>query len=288
MSNDHLDFALYYSRELGWPVFPAHSIRDGRCTCGAADCGSPGKHPRTVNGLHDAATDEATIREWWSRWPEANVALRTGIAFDVVDIDGQNGLDALNRYRADRPMTWGPEAVTGRGGWHLLHLPSGGKNRARIVDHVDYRGQSGYIIAPPSFHVSGRRYLWAPGAGPDEPLEPLPEWLRELVLPRPVTPLPTRTGATRGTGRASAYAMRALESELGRVALAPVGQRNDQLNRSAFALGQLVAGGALSLDLVVDRLVEAAARAGLTGREVEATITSGLRNGARQPRQVPA
>ncbi|MFN2555684.1 MAG: hypothetical protein ABR592_02220 [Nitriliruptorales bacterium] len=67
------------------------------------------------------------------------------------------------------------------------------------------------------------------------------------------------------------------------MAMAPVGERNHQLNASAFALGQLVAGGALPLELVVSRLIDAAARAGLHGSEVEATIASGLRSGACQP-----
>lgn len=290
MSTTHLDFALYYASELGWPVFPlapggklpliprAHGRDEPPCR---GECGREG------HGLHDAITDTATIEAWWRQHPNANIGLRTGVAFDVVDIDGPEGIDALNAVRADRPMTWGPESVTGGGGWHLLHVPSGAGNRAGVIPHVDYRGVGGYIVAPPSVHPSGDRYFWAPGAGPDEPLEPLPEWLRELVFPQ-VTSLSVSTTPRESTARLEAYATRALEVELGRVALAPVGERNDQLNRSAFALGQLVAGGALPLDLVVHRLVDAAARAGLTGHEVEATIASGLRSGARQPRQVPA
>lgn len=266
-----LDYAV-----LGWPVFPL--APRGKLPLIAKRDGG--------NGLHDATTDLEVICGWWEKCSAANIGLRTGVAFDVVDIDGQEGLDSLNRYRADRPMTWGPEAKTGGGGWHLLHLPSGAGNRARIVPHVEYRGDGGYIVATPSIHPSGRRYEWAPGAGPDEPLEPLPEWLRQLVVP----PAPSAPGPLplKRPGRVTAYAQRALERELGRVAMAPVGSRNDTLNRAAFSLGQLVAGGVLPLELVVSQLVEAASRAGLQGDEVEATIASGLRSGARQPRQVPA
>jgi hypothetical protein len=284
-----LDDALDYAAR-GWPVFPvaprgklpliprAHRPDDGPCH---GECGREG------HGLYDASTDAGRIREWWRRWPLANIGLRTGVAFDVVDIDGPEGLEALNAYRADRPITWGPEAITGGGGWHLLHLPSGAGNRAGLLPHVDYRGAGGYIVAPPSIHPSGKRYQWAEMAGHDEPLEPLPAWLVELVLPTPPPPA-AGSSVVRVGQLPSAYGRRALEVELGRVAMAGKGTRNDQLNRSAFALGQLVGSGVLDAELVVTSLIEAAGRAGLVGHEVEATIASGLRNGLRQPRQMPA
>lgn len=275
------DAAKEYARRR-WPVLPLHSWTGDGCTCGDAGCKSPAKHPRNTNGLDGATTDADVIARWWKHWPSANVGLRTGLAFDVVDIDGQVGLDALNTARADRPITWGPEARTGSGGWHLLHLPTGGGNRVRLLDHVDFRGKGGYIVAPPSLHAVGRTYEWAEMAGPDEPLEPLPDWLRALVLPPP----PPQVLSTDVRSVSSNYGRQALDAELGRVAMAVEGDRNHQLNRSAFALGQLVASGVLSADVVVSSLVAAAARAGLTGTEVEKTIASGIRKGLGQPRRV--
>jgi hypothetical protein len=32
----------------GWPVFPLHSVRDGRCSCNKPDCRDTGKHPLTA------------------------------------------------------------------------------------------------------------------------------------------------------------------------------------------------------------------------------------------------
>lgn len=90
-----------------------------------------------------------------------------------------------------------------------------------------------------------------------------------------------------GSGELSGYARRALDSEAGRVAVAAERTRNDTLNRAAFALGQLVAGGVLPEHLVRERLTMAAARAGLDARETEATITSGLTAGAGEPRTAP-
>lgn len=290
--SDLRDAALDYAA-LGWPVFPvaprgklpvipkAHAAGEQPCR---GECGRDG------HGLYDATTDSARIAAWWDRWPAANPGLRTGMAFDVLDIDGREALDALNVFRAGRPSGWGPEALTGGGGWHLFYLPTGAGNRAGLLAaHIDYRGAGGYVVAPPSVHPSGERYRWAEMAGPEEPLEPLPPWLLELVRPpAPSRPAPTApvSGAVRTLP--SSYGRRALESELGRVAMAAEGSRNDQLNRSAFALGQLVAAGSLDAEVVARGLIEAAERAGLTGREVEATIASGLRNGMRSPRQMPA
>ncbi|MDQ3640430.1 MAG: bifunctional DNA primase/polymerase [Actinomycetota bacterium] len=221
-----LDAALDYARR-GWPVFPlvpkgklpvipsAHERGEPPCR---AECGREG------HGLYDATTDEATIRRWWGHWPRANIGVRTGVAFDVVDIDGQEALDALNAYRSGGPITWGPEVVTGGRGWHLWHLPSGAGNRAGLLGaHIDYRGAGGYVVAPPSVHPSGERYVWAAdiGAGPDEPLEPLPAWLHELVLPpRPVA---HPSSAQIAPARLDAYGQRALDAELGRVAMAAEG-----------------------------------------------------------------
>src|SRR4051812_7944614 len=75
---------------LGLPVFPVHAIDAlRRCSCGR-DCGrNAGKHPRTPNGLLGATLDPSRIRDWWSRWPDANVAVATGDAAGiwVLDVD---------------------------------------------------------------------------------------------------------------------------------------------------------------------------------------------------------
>lgn len=89
------------------------------------------------------------------------------------------------------------------------------------------------------------------------------------------------------TGGGLGYAEAALAREVDEVVRAPQGQRNHTLNAAAFSLGQLVAGGALSQERVVDALLGGARSAGLTRLESERTITSGLRAGALSPRSVP-
>src|SRR5688572_18374307 len=95
------EWALRYAG-IGWHVFPTHTLKDGRCTCGRPHpvpegvqgverrkyCESPGKHPRTPNGVDDATNDLDRVRAWWIQWPDSNVAIATGPSgLFVVDVD---------------------------------------------------------------------------------------------------------------------------------------------------------------------------------------------------------
>ncbi|MFQ5736778.1 MAG: YfjI family protein, partial [Thermodesulfobacteriota bacterium] len=65
------------------------------------------------------------------------------------------------------------------------------------------------------------------------------------------------------------------------------GARNDTLNRAAFSLGTLVAGGELDKRPVEVALLSAAISIGLTEFEARATIKSGMEAGALEPRTAP-
>lgn len=62
---------------IGCPVFPLHTPNPLTRACSsprAKVCGrDTGKHPRTRSGLRDATTDPNVIRQFWARWPDANV-----------------------------------------------------------------------------------------------------------------------------------------------------------------------------------------------------------------------
>lgn len=281
-----LDAALDYARR-GWPVLPLHNpdYVSHRCSCGKADCSSPGKHPRLQHGLHEASTDDAVIRGWWGRWPLANVGLRTGVVFDVLDVDGDEGADSI-RDAGDLPIV--PEAFTGGGGNHLLFIPTGAGNRAGILPKVDWRGKNGYIVAAPSLHVSGDYYAWMtpPSA---TPLEVVPPWLAALVTPTPKVeraPTPIRH-LPAGSGDGSPYGIRALEAEIDELSRAAPGMRNHNLNGCAFNLFQLVAGGELQDGVVTDRLRSTGMAIGLGEVEIEKTIGSARIGGTRSPRSAP-
>jgi hypothetical protein len=89
--------------------------------------------------------------------------------------------------------------------------------------------------------------------------------------------------AQRAIAHPDRYARAALTAESERVAAAPVGTRNDTLNRAAFALGRLVGAGLLDQGDVVRELDAAARRRGLGRAEIRRTIRSGLTAGRRSP-----
>src|SRR6266511_4329440 len=90
---------------LGYPVLPVFEPSPDGCTCRAgAGCTRAGKHPRITGGVWQATTDPAVVRRWWRRWPAANLALRTGVRFDVADVDGQPGVEALRALRTPLPV----------------------------------------------------------------------------------------------------------------------------------------------------------------------------------------
>lgn len=161
-SGDLVNAMLAYV-ERGWPVLPL-TPREKR------------PFGRLVpNGLNDATTDALKALMWWREEPEANIGLRTGVEFDVLDLDGPAALESLKSI-APGYKHEGPVAATGKG-YHLLFVPTGARNAAAKLPGIDFRGQSGYIVAPPSVHPNGHLYQWRK----DGPLPEPTEWLDQLV-----------------------------------------------------------------------------------------------------------
>jgi hypothetical protein len=270
---------------LGFPVVAMHAPQPGGgCTCRAGSaCTEAGKHPRLAGWTRLASTDPATIRSWWRRWPDANLGLATGRRFDVLDLDGVQGVEALRAILSIAPWEHpGPVARSGAGGWHLLYAPTGLGNRVGLLAGVDWRGQGGLVVAPPSRHASGGCYHWVrplTASLPEVPAE-----LRRLLAPPPATRT-TLPPAPAAAGRGGGYAAAALARERAAVAAARPGCRNATLNRAAFSLGQLVAAGLLDPGQVRAVLLAAALEAGNPEAKARATIASGLRGGAAKPRR---
>jgi RecA-family ATPase len=178
--------ALVYAQAFGWRIIPLHNpTASGGCSCHKPDCRSPGKHPRTINGLKDGTVDSEQIQRWWVTWPNANIGIVTGAesGLVVLDIDQKNGgyqsLEALVKLHGDLPST--PTTHTGGGGMHYLFAHPGKGTVIRnsagdLGPGLDIRGDGGYIVAPPSVHASGQSYQWA---GDEHLLAPMPAFLQQ-------------------------------------------------------------------------------------------------------------
>jgi hypothetical protein len=284
----------------GIPVLPLHypiqRVRAGRlvvgCSCRAPDCGQVGKHPLAAlvpHGVKDASADPALVGSWWRRYPHANIGLATGVVFDALDVDGPQGAAALRTFAADHDLELphGPLVRTGSGGWHLYLAPTGlGNPHPPELQQVDWRGQGGYVVAPPSRHASGARYQFLRGLS--APLAAVPPALRALLEPAPVQ-RPTPAGFRLSAGRGHPYARTALEGECDRVRQTPAGsrQRNTTLYQAGLRLFGYAAGGLLDHTEVEARLLEAARACGLGEREAAATIRSAATVGLDHPKGVP-
>ncbi len=271
--SDHIDmlhYALGMARK-GHPIFPV----------------GPDKKPLVKNGFKSATTDQEQIQEWWTRHPGAGIGMPTGPASGcwVLDVDLPHGPETLAMLEAEHgPLPETPTQQTGGGGRQMFWRWNGRaiKNSAgQIGPGIDVRGDGGYVVMPPSLHHSGQRYQWIVSAS----TQPAPEWLVELAMRRTqatTDQTPPRQSPAGGTP----YGRAAMERECGRMALAPEGQRNETLNRSAHALGQLVAGDELDHAQTVDALLVAAIRAGLGEAEAMKTIDSGMTAGMAVPRRL--
>lgn len=156
-------------------------------------CGQDG------HGLYDATTDVTRVEAWWKAQPQANIGIRTGLKVDVIDVDGPPGMwtyinqivhgacpkredgttpsccDDGTHCHGDGGTTM--RALAGdvlaisktagdNGGLHLYIRPTGDTIGSNILPGIDYRGEGGYVVAPPSRGRLGI-YVWQTPLTPD-------------------------------------------------------------------------------------------------------------------------
>lgn len=227
--------------------------------------------------------------------------------FDAKDFDGDKAaivahLDALWH---DGGMPW-PTTITDSGGghhcyWMLEHTVTvDDSNRGELA--ALQRGWVAFVGADQASKDLAR-VLRLPGTvnrkyEPPRPVEIIEDDWRRLYrledftalvqTPTRQTDSPIRQLTTiHQNGHHTSYAAAALAGELDALARTGEGGRNDQLNRSAFALGTLAATGALDPGHVGDQLHAVAVAIGLGDHEATRTIKSGLQAGMSKPRQLP-
>ncbi|NYJ18529.1 bifunctional DNA primase/polymerase [Glaciibacter psychrotolerans] len=252
------DAALTFARS-GIQIFP---------------CEVGGKRPLTHAGFHDASSDFDQVSGWWARWPRANLGMPTGnvSGIDVVDIDVadvDSGLVAFERATAAGVLIDGFARVrTPSGGLHVYYSAIADRPQRcwqAAVAHIDFRGDGGYVVIPPSvLDVGGTRLAYrlvslsSPGARPVDAVA-----LRQFIDPGRLQV------ASRRTASALSEPSR-LEHWVGNL---QEGERNSGL---FWAACRLIDAGFAAAD-IEDTLGPAAVRAGLTEREISTTIRSACR-----------
>lgn len=256
--------------EAGIPVFP---------------CVPGGKRPLLLGGrgFHDATTDVTQISRWWSGRPDANLAIPTGAAsgVDVVDVDVHENRDGYVAFRRARDAGllsgWSMLVRTPSKGLHVYFPHEAGRAQASwqsAAAAVDFRGDGGYIMVPPS---SVR-----------QPDDALASYTFQSRSPAPTAPVdaarlrrflaPERSRVHRlFTPRPGSQANGEQLSEW--LAQRPEGARNASLFWASCRLAETGAGPAE----ILTALEPGAERAGLETAEIQHTVYSAYRRVANPP-----
>lgn len=196
-----LDAALAYARR-GWRVLPV---------VGGA------KIPATQHGVHDATTDEAKIRGWFSNAPHLNIGIACGKESGIVvfDIDPRNGgtetWELWQQYHGGPPPHC-PTQYTAGGGMHYVSSYVSGIRSAKLADGLDLLSDGRYFVAWPS-QIDGREYVWEDSSDPTQGDDVRPfvlpaNWLESVTARKePVAASAIADGLVRGNRNAGLTAL---------------------------------------------------------------------------------
>ena len=272
--------------EVGGMPLPEAAARFAAAGVPVFPCVPGEKRPLVARGFRDATADPLQVAGWWSRWPSANIGIPTGAAsgVEVVDVDVHatgTGFPAFREaHRHGHAAGWAVLVRTPSGGLHAYYPADPDRAQsswqaARV--HVDFRGDGGYIIAPPSrvLRPGGVRALYRLIVTAGEPSAPVDAArLREFLDPR--TPIPI------DRARASRFERRGSDAKV--LAGWVAGRGEGERNRGLFWAACRLAEAGTPPDATLDALGPAAEHAGLGAREIMATIRSAYRTTHPTPR----
>jgi len=202
-----------------------------------------------------ATQDEATITQWWTQYPDANIGISTtrygdNQALLVVDVDNKgdkHGDDDVLQLELEGwtlPPTFRVRTPTG--GWH--HYYRGGapvrQSVGALAPALDVRSQGGYVVAPGSRVGSGRYDVVD-----DVALALAPQWLIERCGAPGERPQPTPAVPL-------APVPRAVERVLAYLALAPVAVEGQGGDETTFKVACAVKDIGVDAETAVDLMSE--------------------------------
>jgi hypothetical protein len=208
----------------------------------------------------------------------------------VMDLDGEAAVEAFEGMFPELLSTFTVFTGSGKGKhyyYRVQRLPR--TKRLLYANHnaIEMRANGCYVVTAPSIHPDTGNVYRVPSPLPIMTLgnlDPVVGWMLQLERHKQNPKPAPRPAAPTGEARNPRYAEAALEYECRDVRRAAEGRRNEQLNRAAYNLGQIVADGHLPLSRVENALLASALAAGLNEREARATIRSGITAGQSQPR----
>jgi hypothetical protein len=244
-------------RRAGLPVFPLLPRE---------------KRPRFKGSFKSATLDHARIIQHWRNYPDDNIGVRPPEGMVVVDVDDEREFARLVAEHGPLPETWA--ARTGSRGTHfwfaigdIAHIPG------KLCKGIDLKhGGTGFVVAPPSVHPNGRRYVWLTKPFGQPTLAP--HWLHTAMRPSRRQVFDTRTPPTGTLDGSIGHGPYTLNCLVARISAAREGNRNRTLYG---ALKDAARQG--DLDIFGPDLAAAAYAVGLDAREVEACFRS-VRGGA--------
>lgn len=218
---------------------------------------------------------DGQLAAWFDGASNRNVGVVTGAVSKIVVVDADSEM-SVAWAEGSLPAT--PWKVQTARGWHYYyrHPQSNQPNLGEALGGLHFRGDGGYVVGPGSVHPDGPVYT--PQNWPWKPDDIVPVFDRAAIV--------DESRKSSGGGGKS-YVQTAVEYECRAVSSATEGARNTVLNKAAFALGQLVGGGAIGREEVERSLTIAAQMSGLGDKEIESTIKSGIEAGVKQPRRAP-
>lgn len=165
-----IDYALDLASR-GFTIFPCHypiiTRTSTTCSCGKKTCKNIGKHPAITDWPNLASKDETIVKALWQRDQNYNIAILTGLPnnLDVLDYDPKHQGDKSLQQLEDENEPFPPtvRSKTGSGGGHIFFQHTQGlrnNNTGKIKPGIDFKTTGGYVIGPPSLHMSGNRYEW--------------------------------------------------------------------------------------------------------------------------------
>lgn len=173
-----LNAALSYA-ERGWFIFPLRNGSKGR--------EQDGRSGHLLKEGHLGASDDpGVIRDWWTRWPEANIGLHLAASGLVaIDVDAYKPDCGWNDYIRGRSVPRTLVQQSPGGGRHHIYS-AGARTRfaGQLCRGVDLK-HKGYILLEPSV-FDGRTYRFETENDP----APAPDWL----------PKPGGSGSSAGQG----------------------------------------------------------------------------------------